>query len=130
MLSERVFSTGTVDRVFHNRGSVSSKARKKVLDVLNEMEYKRNIIASTLAYNRAFKIAAILPSGEKDPFWSQPTEGIKLALESVQHYSMTLDFYHFDSNIGAFNKTAQKALDHKPDAILLAPEFSKKGMPF
>ena len=123
-------STGTVDRVLHNRGSVSSKARKKVLDVLDEMDYKRNIIASTLAYNRIFNIAALLPSPDKDPFWQQPKEGIKLAMESVQHYSMLLKFYHFDSNTEDFKKQSKQVLKDKPDAILLAPEFSKEGNEF
>ena len=123
-------STGTVDRVLHDRGSVSSKARDKVLKVLDELNYKRNIIASTLAYNRLFKIAAIIPAGEKDPFWQQPHEGILLALESVQHYSINVVFYHFDSNASNFKKIAQKALEDKPDAILLAPEFSKEGNEF
>ena len=123
-------STGTVDRVLHDRGSVSAKARDKVLKVLDELNYKRNIIASTLAYNRIFKIAAVIPAGEKDPFWQQPKEGIQLALESVQHYSMDVVFYHFDTNLNSFKKVAAKVLEDKPDAILLAPEFSKEGNEF
>jgi LacI family transcriptional regulator len=123
-------STGTVDRVLHNRGSVSSKAREKVLKVLDELNYKRNIIASTLAYNRIFKIAAIIPACEKDPFWQQPKAGIQLALESVHHYSIDVIFYHFETEIEDFKAVAQKALEDQPDAILLAPEFSKEGNEF
>lgn len=122
-------STGTVDRVLHNRGSVSAKARKKVMKALDELNYKRNIIASTLAYNRVFKIAAILPSADKDPFWEQPKEGIKLAMEAVQHYSIVCQFYHF-SSAKHFKQIAQTVLEDQPDAILYAPEFSKEGNAF
>ena len=42
-------STGTVDRVLHNRGEVSAKSREKVEKVLKEINYQPNIYASALA---------------------------------------------------------------------------------
>ena len=36
-------STGTVDRVLHNRGEVSAKSREKVEKVLKEINYQPNI---------------------------------------------------------------------------------------
>ena len=38
-------STGTVDRILHNRGKVSEEAQKKVEKVLKEIDYHPNLIA-------------------------------------------------------------------------------------
>lgn len=42
-------STGTVDRILHERGKVSEDARKKVEKVLKEIDYQPNLIARSLA---------------------------------------------------------------------------------
>ena len=51
-------SVGTVDRVLHNRGRVSEEALKKVLTVLDQIEYKPNVIARTLGSNKTYTIEA------------------------------------------------------------------------
>jgi LacI family transcriptional regulator len=53
-------SVGTVDRVIHKRGNVSAKVKAKVERVMTELGYRRNIIASTLAYNRTLRIAVLI----------------------------------------------------------------------
>ena len=123
-------SPGTVDRVLHERGKVSPKSREKVLKVLEELNYKKNIIASTLAYNRIFNIAALIPDGKNDAFWQQPKSGIALALESVQHYAMNVNFYHFETSIQDFKTVSQQVLADQPDAILFAPEYLAEGREF
>ena len=40
-------SVGTVDRVLHNRGRVSDDALQKVTAVMNQIDYKPNLIART-----------------------------------------------------------------------------------
>ena len=45
-------SVGTVDRVLHNRGKVSEKAKKKVDADLQKNEYRPNLIARTLVSNK------------------------------------------------------------------------------
>ena len=52
-------SVGTVDRVLHNRPSVSQKAREKVEKALKEMDYHPNVYASALAYNKSYKFYCI-----------------------------------------------------------------------
>ena len=42
-------STGTVDRVLHNRGEVSQKSREKIEKILTELNYQPNIYATALA---------------------------------------------------------------------------------
>ena len=45
-------SKGTVDRVIHKRGKVSSKALEQVNKVLDQIEYKPNPIAKSLKNNK------------------------------------------------------------------------------
>ena len=47
-------SIGTVDRVLHNRPNVSAKSRKKVEDVLKEINYRPNLYASVLASKKKY----------------------------------------------------------------------------
>ena len=54
-------SVGTVDRVLHNRGKVSEYALKKVTEVMNQIDYKPNLIARTLGSNKNYRIAALIP---------------------------------------------------------------------
>ena len=45
-------STGTVDRVLHKRPNVSKSALDKVNKALEELDYRPNMYASALAYNK------------------------------------------------------------------------------
>lgn len=124
-------SKGTVDRVLHKRGNVSPEARKKVLAAIEELDYQRNIIASALAYNRVWKIAALLPRPEEDPFWQQPKIGIGRAHRAVRDYGVTINFYHFaEANSDEFISSSRKILEGGYDAVLVAPIFAKEGHDF
>ncbi|NJM25778.1 MAG: LacI family transcriptional regulator [Bacteroidia bacterium] len=62
-------SVGTVDRVLHNRGRVSEDALNKVMKILEEIDYKPNLIARTLGSNKIYKIAVLMPDPSRDPYW-------------------------------------------------------------
>lgn len=124
-------SRGTVDRVIHNRGNVAADIQEKVLAVMEELNYERNIIASTLAYNRIFKIAVLLPNYEDDPYWDQPRRGIEKAVKSVEHYGIQVSFYSFDQyDTDSFLASGHKILEDSVDAILLAPVFFNEAVSF
>lgn len=124
-------SKGTVDRVLHKRGNVSPEARKKVQEAVEELDYQRNIIASALAYNRVWRIAALLPRPGEDPFWQQPAIGIGRALKAVRDYGISIDYYNFgEANAAEFLSCSQHVLDGNYDAVLVAPIFAKEGHSF
>ncbi len=124
-------SKGTVDRVLHKRGNVSSETRKKVMVAVEELGYQRNVIASALAYNRSWRIAVLIPSSHKDPFWQQPRNGIDRALKAVRDYGLTVEFFNFkDADVPDFQVKAKKVLTGNFDAVLIAPIFSKEGLDF
>ncbi len=122
-------STGTVDRVLHNRGKVSPEAREKVMEALNELDYQPNIIASTLAYNRDIRIGVLLPDWREDPYWEWPKLGVENAHQSLKHYGLVLDINYFRLfHPRSFQAQAQAMLRKKPDAILFSPIFLNEGM--
>ena len=124
-------SRGTVDRVIHNRGNVALEIEEKILAVMEELSYERNIIASTLAYNRTFHIGVLLPNYEDDPYWDQPRRGIEMALKSVEHYGIQVSFFYFDQyDTQSFRQQARKLLEEKVDAILLAPVYFNESVAF
>lgn len=123
-------STGTVDRVIHNRGNVASAVKAQVEKVMAELGYKRNIIASTLAYNRTVRLAALV-FNEEDPYWSQILLGIEKAQEATAHYGVHVDtFLCEQSDPELFTSLATQILNSRPDGVLLAPLFLKEGIDF
>ena len=55
-------SLATVDRVLNDRPSVSSRSRKRVQKVIDEMGYVRNLAAVNLAKNRPIHLTSSYPS--------------------------------------------------------------------
>lgn len=121
-------STGTVDRVLHNRGNVAPEVREKILQVMDELGYERNLLASALAYKRVFNIALLLPDFSKDPYWEQPYSGAQKALKAVKHYGIQADTFFFNLfDPENFLEVAKKVLAAQPDGLLFPPIFQKEG---
>jgi LacI family transcriptional regulator len=124
-------SVGTVDRVLHNRGKVSEDALKKVLKVLDQIDYKPNVIARTLGSNRAYRIAVLMPNPEQDPYWASSKAGIEQAEAEWMRYGLKVTPYFFNLyDKGSFTKVAEAAATDNPDGILIAPIFYHETLPF
>ena len=89
-------SVGTVDRVLHNRGRVSPEALKKVTEVMEQIDYKPNLIARTLGSNKNYRIAALLPDPKQDPYWAQSNLGITQAQTEWAQYGIQVELFLFD----------------------------------
>ncbi len=114
--------------MLHDRGKVAPEVKQRVLEVMEELGFERNVIASTLAYNRTWRIATLLPNYKADPYWAQPNAGIEQAIRSVRHYGIVLEPYYFDMLSPAdFVRKAAKLLENPPDAVLFAPIFLKES---
>lgn len=124
-------SVGTVDRVLHNRGRVSDDALKKVLAVLEEIDYKPNLIARTLGSNKSYHIALVVPDPSQDPYWEAPIEGILQAEVEWARYGFRSQRFLFDQhNNQSFERAAELAVQSAPDGILIAPLFYRESLPF
>lgn len=124
-------SAGTVDRVLHNRGRVSEEALQKVLDVLNQIDYKPNLIARTLGSKKNFRIAVLVPDPEQDPYWAMCSTGIKQAEAEWAQYGVIVEPFFFDLfDNDSYRREAERVNESNPDGILIAPIFYHEALPF
>src|SRR5690625_4522357 len=75
-------SKTTVSRVLNNRGYISEKTRKKVHDVIEELNYQPNEIARSLFINKTFIIGLIFPT-TTNPFYGQLVFHLENICESL-----------------------------------------------
>jgi LacI family transcriptional regulator len=123
-------SVGTVDRVLHNRGRVSDGALQKVTAVMNQIDYKPNLIARTLGSNKNYRIAALIPDPTLDPYWAQSNLGIIQAQTEWAQYGVIVDTYPFDLyNKDSFHRIAREVVEEHPDGIVIAPIFYHESIP-
>lgn len=123
-------SIGTVDRVIHNRGEVSSKTREKVLKITKSLNFQPDVLASALASKKNVKFAILMPAADREStFWKTPIIGIEKAIEEIGHYGILYSKYQFSlSNKNTFIDEGKKALASNPDGILIAPSFQKEAI--
>ncbi len=123
-------SEGTVDRVLHSRGNISSKALNSVNAVLEKIHYKPNLIARSLGKGRNLRIAVIIPEPKLDPYWAEVRLGIVQADEEWNQYGIITDQYYYVHNGKlSFEHIAGEALKSKPDGIVLAPLYYMQAIP-
>ena len=73
-------SRGTVDRVLHGREGVNEETKKRVLEIINRMDYNPNLMARALkSANKIIKIGVIVPSETSNPFYIDVNQGINEA---------------------------------------------------
>jgi len=93
----------TVSRVVNNRGQVSDAMKQRVLSAMNELGYKPNRIARSLASNKTFKIGVIVPDMSSMFFAS--------ILASIEHILWEHDYYMVLCNTGKDERREQDILD-------------------
>ncbi|TLX73477.1 substrate-binding domain-containing protein [Labilibacter sediminis] len=121
-------STGTVDRVLHNRGRVSEEVKTKVNAILKEIDFQPNIIARSLKSNKIINIAVLLPDPKLDAFWSPCLKGIKKIQKEYKSFNVILKTYYFDPlDNQSFLNSSDLVISEKPDAVLFTPFFSKES---
>jgi len=121
-------STGTVDRVIHNRTGVAKKTRQKVLAIMQEISYAPNLNARNLVLNKKYKIAVLLPYFESNEYWELPAKGIKKASEEFSRHGIIVKLNHFDQrNKNTFNEIAAVLVNDGYDALVFAPVFIQES---
>lgn len=118
-------STGTVDRVLHNRGEVKEETRKKIHKIIEELSYTPNIIAKSLASKKTYRIAVLLPGSQNgNPYWKKPLDGINKAAAEIKDFNAAVQVltYNIDSE-KEFKKTFDKVLKSNPDGVIFTPHF-------
>lgn len=125
-------SIATVDRVLHNRKGVSKQTKEKITQIIDELNYKPNLLAQRLASRKTLRLATLIPESSKETsFWDAPLKGIEQADDEIKQFGIIVDKYFYDQNlIGSFVEQSRIILESKPDGILLAPSFIDESVTF
>lgn len=121
-------STGTVDRVLHERAGVSKKTADRVKSLLKEHNFKLNDVASKLANRKKYNLATFLPSyDDQNSFWKSPYLGLLKGKEEVGFYGVQTHNFSFNQfDAASFLSEFETLMDSKPDAVVLVPIFKEE----
>ena len=135
-------STGTVDRILHERGKVSEDARKKVEKVLKEIDYQPNLIARSLALKKKYHFIALIPSFHEGEYWAKLSQGIEKAERELFSYNIDVEQIYFDQyDSNSFDELIPKietadcqgviiATLFKQSVLTLTQRLDLKGIPY
>ena len=124
-------STGTVDRVIHNRGRVAEEVKARVLKIIKDLNYEPNLMARMLGSKKQYHIAALFPDYGYDNFWLGPKSGIEKAEQNLKQYGVVVEQFVFNPHDAkAFQDKAEELTHKRPDGILLSPIYYKETLPF
>lgn len=125
-------SIGTVDRVLHNRGEVAEATKKKILQIVEELNYEPNILASTLASKKSAVFATLFPKPPSlEGYWNKPFVGVQKRMAEIKQYGVRTEAFTFQqSDPKSFISEAQKIISLKPDGVVFPPFFKKESLQF
>lgn len=124
-------SVGTVDRVIHGRSGVSEASRKRVEEILKQLDYQPNMYASALASNKKYAFACLLPMHQKGEYWTDVESGIHEAVETYSDFNVSVQLSYYDPyDYHSFAEASGNILEHEPDGVLFAPTAPQYTKPF
>lgn len=116
-------STGTVDRVIHNRGSVNKEKKARIEKIIADNQFKPNAFASNLKLNRNLVIGYVTPLLKSEGgYWGLVYEGAKKAENELVDNSISLKVFEYDRNrVGSFSIQGERMINAGiSDCILIA----------
>ncbi|MCE6990125.1 LacI family DNA-binding transcriptional regulator [Dyadobacter sp. CY323] len=125
-------STATVDRVLHNRTGVSEKTRQKINEIIKELDYQPNILASRLASRKIITLAILIPSiSEETNYWDAPLNGVRRAESEIKQYGVQTTVFFFDlSDKDSFADQVKAIFQADFDGILISPSYVEETRKF
>lgn len=128
-------SVVTASRVINNHPKVRASNRRKVLDAMEELDYKPNAAARTLSSGKTGMIALVLPD-TYDYFWAQIMAGVESALEENGLFMVVTTVSDYHDFTGS--KSARLIMEGRVDGLLMVTpvdgdsyllELKKRGIP-
>lgn len=113
-------SIATVDRVIHNRKGVSESTKKRINDIIADMGFQPNILASRLASKKTNRFAVVIPRSQETDYWEAPLSGINRAAEELKQYGIIVERFLYDLNDKReFSKMTEEVLAGRFDGVLI-----------
>lgn len=134
-------SRGTVDRVLHNRPGVAKEVYDRVMQVIEENNFKPNTLARALSRKQVPKTIGVILSSVGNPFFDDVKEGLYQCLADRSSYDLSLEIielkgYHPDEQLQAINRMMEKSVDgliitpiNHPTITARLKQLITKGIP-
>jgi len=127
-------SVGTVDRVIHNRGRVSEETKKRVQKLIEDLDYKPNVIARNLSLKRTYTFGVLMPQSDQDGrYWELPVSGIQRAIDEIKMYNVDIVYLYYDKySETSFQKVCLDVESdiERFDGLVIAPVRSEASEKF
>ncbi len=124
-------SLGTVDRVVNGRGNVAPETEARVREILKDLDYRPNLLASSLASKKRLRIAVLLPKPYGEDYWHQILEGIEKEEAEISRFGVEVsDFLYEQYDDLQYKAFSRKILDQGYDGVLTAPVFEGETRKF
>lgn len=124
-------SIGTVDRVLNNRTGVAPATREKVLQLIKQTGYKKNLVASRLklAKNKIIKIAVLFPVPRNEQsYWNLPLQGVKAAIAELNEMGVSSTYFYFNLlNHQTFREQIDIIFQEEFSALITVPFFESES---
>ena len=117
-------SIGTVDRVLHHRGGVSSESRRRVQAILDEVGYKIHLHTSAVALRKQFRLVVTIPEPGPGTYWDKLLDGVRKAVEEYSDIPITLLLLPYDQgNPASCREVFVGIPETEADAVIIGPTF-------
>ena len=116
-------STGTVDRVLHNRGGVSKKTKEKIEAIIKENGYQPNLMARQLKNNKTYKLGVLLPCLDTGcGYYYSLYKGMITAKETLEPFKFELILKEYDrtKSLDCFRKGTE-LVNEGIDGLITSP---------
>ncbi len=124
-------SVGTVDRVIHGRSGVSEASRKRVEEILKQLDYHPNMYASALASNKKYTFACLLPRHLQGEYWTAVESGIHDAIRNYSDFNTGVRIRYYDPyDYHSFVHAGEEILTEQPDGVIMAPTAPQYSVGF
>lgn len=115
-------SVGTVDRVIHGRSGVSEASKKRVEEILKQLNYQPNMYASALASNKKYAFSCLLPQHLEGEYWTAIEAGIYEAVIAYSDFNTSVKINYYDPyDYHSFVNASKAILKEEPDGVMVAP---------
>ncbi len=111
---------------------MAESTRVKIRKIIDELDYKPNILASTLASKKLVKFATLMPEPPSDKgYWNIPYKGVKRRVAELEQFGIKIQPFQFNPlNSKSFTAESEKIIELNPDGVILAPFFKKESLQF
>lgn len=114
-------SRGTVDRVLNRRGEVSEATRRKILSIVEALDYKPNRAGKSLAIShKNITIGCIMIQAD-NPFYAELNQGIKKKAAEYAEYGFKILLRLSVFEVSAQIKLIDELIDEGINALVIQP---------